>query len=309
MGKALGLLFFLLIAAGCSGYEAAPDAQHVRITVGAEPTPGCREVFEWDSALILACGLAALLLVQSVLLVRQTARAIRDTQRSRRLLNDREEFLRREIAERLHSRVQSRLLTTELALGELERWDGPDRSRVRAIARRVRQEIRLVREEEVRRLSHLLHPSIIQVGLIPAVRCLAEHFRPHFEVDIVVDSELAALDGSLEESIPESCRLAAYRVLEEALANVCAHARAKRVEIALGLTRDGQVQLEVQDDGKGLQAARNDPGLGLRVIAARVEEQGGRWTLAGRPGGGAVLRAWFPTSSPQATTARSPADR
>ena len=163
----------------------------------------------------------------------------------------------------------------------------------------VRQQIDHIREQEVRQASHLLHPSIIRVGLVPAVRSLAERFHESFEVDIQVDAGLAAIDDPAENRIPEELRLASYRVLEEALNNIYRHAGATRVAICLRATADQEIHLTIQDDGRGFNPARLRPGLGLSSIADRVGQVGGLWKITSAVGAGTTLTATLPLLPPE----------
>ncbi|MEP7071761.1 MAG: hypothetical protein ABI839_05205, partial [Verrucomicrobiota bacterium] len=53
--------------------------------------------------------------------------------------------------------------------------------------------------------------------MIPAVRSLAIRFEDYFRVTLDLDPAMLALDSPLKNNIPEAVRLAAYRVIEEAL--------------------------------------------------------------------------------------------
>ncbi|HWQ92080.1 MAG TPA: PAS domain S-box protein, partial [Clostridia bacterium] len=70
-----------------------------------------------------------------------------------------------------------------------------------------------------------------------------------------------------------------FRIAQEAVTNAVRHARPQRLE--LGLSRqDGQVLLEIQDDGAGLpERARRAPGLGLSTMQYRAELLGGQLTV------------------------------
>lgn len=256
---------------------------------------------------LLPLGLFALILAQSVLLARRFSRAFTELQQSRRMLTEREEQLRREIAEMLHGGVQTRLLVAshQLAGAEDALPERPDHAA--ALLSSARKVLEEVREGDVRAVSHLLHPSIIRVGLVPAVRSLAGRFGDRLDVQVQVGDRLAALDSVADNRIPESIRLAAYRVLEEALNNVAAHARASRAELQLDVTADDSLLLVVRDDGSGFDPAQMRPGLGLRSIGARVSELDGTWDIASRPGHGTTLVASIPlTSRPAGSGASRP---
>lgn len=71
--------------------------------------------------------------------------------------------------------------------------------------------------------------------------------------------------------------LQTFRLFKEALANALKHAQAKRVTATLAAV-DGEIRLEVQDDGRGLPAEPR-PGRGLRGMERRCRELGGRFRV------------------------------
>jgi signal transduction histidine kinase len=220
-----------------------------------------------------------------------------ELERSRRLIASAEERLRQEIAELLHSRVQNRLLLAWYRLEDCREIMANEPGRARELLEEVSQQIQQVREQDVREVSHLLHPSIIQVGLVPAVERLAEDFLPQFRVDLEVDRAVSELDDPEDNRLPEAVRLAAYRVVEEALGNAARHARANRVNIGLGLG-DEQLAIRVRDDGLGFDPREVRTGLGLSSIAARVGCVGGNWRVSSRVGQGTALEAFLPLAPP-----------
>jgi len=86
-----------------------------------------------------------------------------------------------------------------------------------------------------------------------------------------------------------------YRALQESLTNIGRHARAKRAWVMLRI-EDGTVQLEVEDDGCGI-----DPGdiaksrsLGLKGMRERALYLGGGCEVSRAPRGGTRLRLRVP---------------
>lgn len=219
---------------------------------------------------------------------------VEELRRSQQLIIASDEHLRREIAELLHGRVQTRLLMAWHRIGQCEALWTADPHQARALLAQARDEIDQVREHEVRWVSHLLHPAIIRVGLLPALRSLASSFQEHFSAAIEVDPSVAQLDYPAENRLPEPLRLLAYRVVEEALNNVYRHAGASRVEINVGAAAGPCLQIVVRDDGRGFEPAAVKPGLSLTNIAARVAQAGGSWHLASAIGAGTTLTAVFP---------------
>lgn len=221
-----------------------------------------------------------------------------ELQRSRQLIIQATETLRREIAEMLHGRVQSHLLVAWHRLGQAAQLLDSDLNTARALIAQVREEIDQIREREVREASHALHPSIITVGLLPAVRSLCSRFADHVAIALEVDPALEARDASLDEPLPPPLRLAAYRVIEEGLTNAYRHGAASRVQIMLQLSDDERLRITVRDNGRGCDPKRIQAGIGLSSIAGHVDLFGGTWALESTEGGGATLTAVLPLPRP-----------
>jgi signal transduction histidine kinase len=198
-----------------------------------------------------------------------------------------QERLRAQVAELLHGRVQTRLLLVHHRLARAEQLWQEDATRARQQLSEARELLDQVREQDVRRASHLLHPPTLRVGLGAALTALARELESELAVELAVDE-------SVESLTPER-RLTIYRVIEEALANVVRHAEAKRATVEVRSDGAGAMTVTVCDDGRGFDAANLTPGLGLGSIAGRVAEAGGSWQIDGRPGEGATLTARLPT--------------
>ncbi len=77
-------------------------------------------------------------------------------------------------------------------------------------------------------------------------------------------------------------QLGAYRVVQESLTNVVRHAPGASARVRV-VERDGELQVDVADDGHGLPGA---PGRGLRGIAERARVLGGDASTGPAPEGG-----------------------
>ncbi|MGF7234073.1 MAG: GAF domain-containing protein [Frankia sp.] len=95
------------------------------------------------------------------------------------------------------------------------------------------------------------------------------------------------LDGPIDSAVGDDTAAHLVAVLREALSNVARHARATSVEVRL-TAGDGDVVLEIRDDGVGLgQPARSS---GLTNMRERAGACGGSFSAGGLPGGGTLLR-------------------
>jgi len=256
---------YLLLALAHPARDARPNATEI----------------EAVQALFLAwTGLAATLL--SVVLARRTSQVAALAASRGRLVSQAlaaEDAARRRLAEDLHDDALQNLLA---ARQELDADDA---------------ELELVRlglDRTVARLRDAvfdLHPYLLkQAGLGPALRAVAEQaarrggFVPHVEVD-------PAVVGRARDEL-------LFSVGRELITNVAKHANADHLWIAVRL-RGGEVELEVRDDGVGvdlaaLEATPVTGHIGLASCAERVEAVGGRLVVEGAPGEGTRVRALVP---------------
>jgi len=94
------------------------------------------------------------------------------------------------------------------------------------------------------------------------------------------------MEGLLDTEVPKEVADHVVAVLSEALTNIARHARADRAEVVL--TTDGrEVRLSITDNGVGIPPEGRRSGL--RNMAERAEQLGGRLELATPPGGGASV--------------------
>lgn len=95
---------------------------------------------------------------------------------------------------------------------------------------------------------------------------------------------------------PRPVTTAVHQVIREAIANAAKHASATGVHIGIS-SREGQLHVEVEDDGSGFvpDAVRNVPGhLGLQLVTDRVADAGGHLEIDSSPGHGTRVSARFP---------------
>jgi signal transduction histidine kinase len=102
-------------------------------------------------------------------------------------------------------------------------------------------------------------------------------------VDVSVDRLAAAVEAT------------AYFVVSEALTNAVKHAHAARAGVTARV-EDGELRIEVCDDGVG--GARGEPDTGLGGLEDRVSALGGRLVLNSPPGEGTRLCAQLPVFGP-----------
>jgi PAS domain S-box-containing protein len=197
-----------------------------------------------------------------------------------------QEAERARIARDLHDDVNQRLAGISIAISACKRQPEMDRhpELVELLAGVQRQTIDLA--EDVRLLSHDLHPGALKhVGFVDALRSHCHEFASQqgLEVAVAADDDLAIADMAVA--------LCLYRIVQEALRNVARHACARRVRVSVR-RMDDDVQLEVSDDGNGFDLARareQGGGLGLRSIEERVRLVNGRLAIETAPNRGTAV--------------------
>ncbi|MBI2964878.1 MAG: hypothetical protein HYY34_01590 [Chloroflexi bacterium] len=221
--------------------------------------------------------------------------AVRES-RERMLAAD--EAVKRAIAEELHGSVQTKLYAVWMKLNSLGLKKGSGDPELRLSLDKIAEEVDRIREEDIRKLSHRLHPSIIRMGALPGLRSLRDAYEHMITVELSVGDEVAALESAGASRIPERVRVGAYRIAELALGNVVKHAEAIRCVLHWDYLPDTrELRLIVEDDGKGfVQDPKVSTGLGLVTIRDYADSFGGRFEIRSAPGKGTVMTVWLPVS-------------
>ena len=222
--------------------------------------------------LVVAVGTLALVLGEE-----RTAVELRNTQLEQLsdLLLRAQEEERRRIARELHDDAGQTLTALKIEL-DLE-------GRTEASAR-VAQVLNRIRD-----VSELLRPRVLDdLGLVPALRSLAEDFSQRTRIPVKVDADEA-------QHWPPEAALAFYRVAQEALTNVARHAGASGAWLSLSRSGEGS-RLVVEDDGRGMREGLK-PHLGLLGMRERISAAGGTLQFGEAPQGGLRVEAHLPERS------------
>jgi len=204
-------------------------------------------------------------------------------------LDEAQDRERRRIAVHLHDDVGQTLTAAQLKLAQIE----PGAANEREL-----QELKDLLHDAVRDTRsltfELASPVLYELGLADALRSLCEPPQACGETEFRFDCY-----GDVSD-VPERLAVPLYRIASELVFNVCKHAQAAGARVALRY-EDGQVQLTVEDDGKGFDpvAARKpvagQTGIGLFSIEQRVEVLGGQFEIRSEPGKGSCASVRVPT--------------
>ena len=209
---------------------------------------------------------------------------------------------RRRVARELHEGLGQDLTAAKMMLSTLNQPQQPADSKQRAVGEAL--SIISSAIEQVRTMSHLLHPPLLdEVGLLTALRSYIDGFAKRSGIKTVFDisEKLPRLEPELEMAI--------FKIVQESLTNVFKHAEASQVIVRLEEC-DGCALISVADNGKGLGNAggpteSGDYGIGMIGMKHRVEEFGGQLLLQDT-GSGTLVEARIPLRNLQPAVSHSP---
>lgn len=97
-----------------------------------------------------------------------------------------------------------------------------------------------------------------------------------------------------ERELPLETEQAVYRVIQEALANISRHSRAKRADVSLVYNHE-VLQVMIADDGCGFDMTQKAKGMGFRSMRERISSIRGTLQVQSAPGQGTRLIIQIPT--------------
>jgi signal transduction histidine kinase len=204
---------------------------------------------------------------------------------------------RRHWARELHDETLQSLGGLRIRLSSaLRRDDLPQaQEAMREAVAHLEQEI-----DNLRAIITELRPAALdELGLRSAIEGLLDRHREqsgfHLDGELVLPGP-SARAGRLEEDL----ETAVYRLVQEALTNVAKHAKANRVRVAVSES-DGQVSIEVQDDGSGFDLQTASHGFGLAGMQERANLAGGTLSVDSSERG-TLLRASLPARHREAAS-------
>jgi signal transduction histidine kinase len=127
--------------------------------------------------------------------------------------------------------------------------------------------------------------SVRDIGLGPALAKAVERFKDHTGLDV----EFAA-DGTAARFGDERAEVI-FRMTEEALRNIERHAAASQVRVTLSSSDAAQLELQIEDDGVGFDAASSKPGhFGLIGLREQAHLIGAVLRITSAPNRGTLVR-------------------
>src|SRR3984957_2202543 len=183
---------------------------------------------------------------------------------------------RRRIARELHDGLGQELAAAKMMMDGIR-----EKNSVQSNRRAAKEASETIDRaiQQVRSLSHLLHPPLLdEVGLLSAVRWYLDGLTKRSGIVTALEVQPLAfprLGAELETAI--------FRIIQEALTNVYRHSGAQKTWVTL-VQRDNQVSVMIRDDGKGIESPvvelrPGSIGIGIGGMSQRAKEFGGELRL------------------------------
>ncbi len=197
---------------------------------------------------------------------------------------------RRRIARELHDEtsqaLNALLLSIEMVEAALRPAVLPAEARTRLSSSK---QLTIQTLDGIHNLAFDLRPTILDdLGLLPSVHWYAKRQSETYGLQIRVDAD------ELPERLPAQREVALFRIVQEALTNVCKHSGASLAKVRFRLKPDA-ITLVVKDNGAGFDPDQvQTDRLGLFGIQERVTLLGGELLIETAPGQGTKLKVTVP---------------
>jgi PAS domain S-box-containing protein len=201
---------------------------------------------------------------------------------------------RHRLSRELHDQMGQSLAALMLGLKSLENGgsrqgsDGLRLHHLHELANQLAQQVHTV-------AADLRPTSLDDLGLETALSNYLEEWSERSRIQADLHS------AGLEKRLPTYIETTVYRIVQEALTNVCKHSQARNVSVIVE-HRDNRLQAIIEDNGRGFDAEAligapvKDRRLGLLGMQERIALVGGSLNLESTPGFGTTLFVRIPTS-------------
>ncbi len=129
--------------------------------------------------------------------------------------------------------------------------------------------------DSVKKIIYDLRPPVLDhLGLMAAIEWLTQDFEKKTDISISVSNELKK-----KPSLADREKTAIFRIMQEALNNIIKHADASAVRIHLGTDPEQQVQITINDNGKGFQQADTEKKSCFGLMGMKERANQFNWSL------------------------------
>jgi two-component system nitrate/nitrite sensor histidine kinase NarX len=199
---------------------------------------------------------------------------------------------RQAMAAEIHDAVAQSLTFARMRMSVLEgALENGERSAARAYCADINGELRYA-HGRLREVITQFRSGIGPQGLLASLREVADNFaeRSGIAIDFACPRDEPALTHEQERQV--------FNIVQEALANVRKHARARRARLSIQPCND-TIEFVVEDDGCGISAGGGDDEqhYGLAIMHERAARAGGCLRIDSPITGGTRVRLLLPAAS------------
>ncbi len=226
------------------------------------------------------------LVLHNVRLTEELRARVEELRTSRRRLVAAQDAARRKLERNIHDGAQQQLVALSVKTNLARQLAVRDAGKAVSLVAALREEAGRALQELDELAGGLTPTALSELGLVEALGAQAGRAA----VPVTVEAP-DGLDAPLDVAT------AVYFCVLEALQNVAKYAGASRAVVRLSRA-DGRVDFEVDDDGRGFDAAAGSTGTGLRGIADRLAALGGTLDVRSAPGRGTTVLGRVPVREP-----------
>lgn len=187
---------------------------------------------------------------------------------------------RNRVAREIHDSLGHSLVTFNLHIEAALRLQNTNPQEARILLEEAKELASKALAEVRQSVSILRSDPVGEKSLGTLVKMLLKDFqrstgiKPYIHIEITTE-------------ISKERKTVLYRILQEALTNICKHAEATEVKVEI--ITQSQVKLLIEDNGKGFVLKENTTGFGLQGIYERVNYLDGNVTIITAPGQGCKI--------------------
>jgi two-component system, NarL family, sensor kinase len=224
-------------------------------------------------------------------IARQAGTAVYAVQLTTQLRRSRQHIIaareeeRRRLRRDLHDGLGPQLASQSLALDAVAKLMDKEPEAARHLLRMLRQQAQEAIADVRRLVYDLRPPALDELGLVGALRESAARYESNGLQFVFHAPEHGP-------QLPAAVEVAAFRIIQEAMANVVHHAHATTCSVNIAV-RESVLHIEVCDDGRGVSAG-DRAGVGLHSMRERAAELDGSCRIEPGPESGTRVVARLP---------------
>jgi len=209
---------------------------------------------------------------------------------------------RRRLARDLHDTVSQQLFALHMSASTLEQLVGRDPAKAKAIAGQI-VEVSAIAQKQIRGLIAQLRPVEFEGRSL--AEALDRWFPDYCRHNGLTGSLEVAIGGGVSEAVEHQL----FMIIQEAMANVVKHAKARHVTLSLK-EMEHQYVLTLADDGIGFYRGQvQTHSYGLSTMRERANKLGGEIEILTKPGAGTRIRVQIPKFAKEGKAASGESDQ